>query len=79
MHLSTQHYIRLYGFGEIEIPDFYFWEEGGDNGVVAFSGVVAVDGGEVDFEPFDVVGEGAEHDLVVDKEVVFILLVDVDL
>ena len=70
--------VGLDSLSQIQVPDLYFRQEAGDDGVVALGRVVAVDGAETDLQPLDVEREGRQHDLVVHEEVVPFLLVDVD-
>ena len=78
LDFSPKQEVRLYGLCEIKVPEFDFWEEGADNGEVAFGGFGFVDAAEVDLEPFDGQWKGGHHDLVVHEEVVVFLLVDID-
>lgn len=78
-YFSSQDNIRLNSFGQIEIPNLNFRQEAGNYRIVAFGRTIAIDGSEADFEPFDIEGEGREHDLMMDKEIAFVLLIDIDL
>lgn len=72
--------VGVEGINEVEVPDFDVGIHGAYGNVVAAGvgsiGEVLADG---DVEPFDAEGNGGEHDVVVNIEVVGAVFVDVDL
>ena len=76
-YLSSQSNIRLNSLSQIQIPDLNFRQEGRDNRIVSFFGLVGVDRPQINFQPLDVQRKSRQHYLMMHKQIALLLLVHI--
>ena len=78
-YLSSQSNIRLNSLSQIQIPDLNFRQEGRDNRIVSFFGLVGVDRPQINFQPLDVQRKSRQHYLMMHKQIALLLLIHIHL